>query len=187
MTTKKTTKATKPATKATKAPYVATSAHVDLARSAGLNIRNGESAKEAVNKACAELHKAGAVVGDARTCPLAQAFLDKRYPLGKGLNGKKVSAQVKANALSAFRAAVKSGKGYSENKGREKAKAKGKTGAKAGGAIMLAFPAGVTMDAIAKTLSNGILKMKESGNENLVRLASYLVDVVAEIGEDETE
>ena len=178
MTTK--TKAVK-STKAAKAPavYTATPAHVTLAGSVGLNLRSGETAKAQANKACAELHKAKAVVGDARTCPLAQAFLDKRFPQGKGVNGKAVSKGTMANALNAFRAAVKSGKDYSENKGRETAKAKAK-GAKTGGAIVVSFPAGIKADAIAEKMSKAITKMKESGNDSLVRLAAYLVDAVEE-------
>lgn len=175
MTTKQ--KATKPATKP--AVYTATAAHVNLAASAGLNLRSGETAKAAVNKAVSELHKAKAVVGDARTCPLAQAFIDKRFPQGKGVNGKAVSKGTMANALNAFRAAVKSGKDYSENKGRETAKAKAK-GAKTGGAIVVSFPAGIKADAIAEKMDKAIAKMKESGNDALVRLAAYLVDAVEE-------
>lgn len=183
MTIKKTTK---PATKAAK-PYVATSAHVDLARSAGLNLRNGESAREAVTKACAELHKAGAVIGDARTCQLAQAFLDKRFPLGKGVNGKKVSAQVKANALSAFRAAVKSGKGYNENAGRDKAKAKGKAGAKqSSGNVMIVIGAGDKPEAVAEKLRKGFNKLKAS-NDSLAELAAYLIDALDDAGFTESD
>ena len=179
MTTK--AKVSKPAVKAAAKPaYVATPADINLAGSVGLNLKQGETARAAVNKAVSELHAHGAVIGDARTCPLAQAFIDKRFPGGKGVTGKKVTAGSMANALNAFRAAVKSGKAYNENKGRETAKAAGKKGAKVGGAIVLSFPAGVKADSIADKMDKAIGKMKESGNESLIRLAAYLVDALDE-------
>jgi hypothetical protein len=182
MTIKKTNKpATKPAA------YKASASHVALAAQAGLNLRNGESAREAVTKACGELHKAKAVIGDARTCPLAQAFLDKRFPLGKGVSGKKVSAQVMANALSAFRSAVKTGKGYNENAGRDKAKAKGKTGAKtSGGNVMIVIGAGDKPQAVAVKLRKGFEKLRGM-NDEFASLAAFLVDALDDAGFTESD
>lgn len=173
MTTKK-TKASKPA-------YKATQADINLAASAGLNIRAGETAKAAVNKAVKDLHAHGAVIGDARNCPLAQAFLDKRFPDGKGANGKKAAASSKGNALAAFRKAVKSGKDYTENGIRE-AKRAGKKGANpAGGNVMIVIPRGADVLTACEKIHAGVEKLR-SANDQFAALAAYITDALEEAG-----
>ena len=176
MTTKQLKKAKQPA-----APYKATQADVNLAASAGLNIRAGETAKAAVNKACAELHARKAVVGDLRTCQLAQAFIDKRFPDGKGANGKKAAASTKANALNAFRKAVKTGKDYTENGARE-AKKGGKKGANpAGGNVMIVIPKGADVLTACEKIHAGVEKLR-SANDQFAALAAYITDALEEAG-----
>jgi hypothetical protein len=171
MTTKKTPAAKKAAA------YVPTQSHITLAAQVGLNVSGVLTAKAAAQKAVEELHKAKAVIGDARTCPLAQAFLEKRFS-GKA----KVSAGSKANALSAFRKAVATGKEYNENAGRAKAK-----GAKAGGGtIMIAIPSGAkAVDAAAK-LRAGFEKLR-AANDDLAALAAFLVDALDDAGFPESD
>jgi hypothetical protein len=175
MTTKKTSK---PAAKKA-AAYVPTQSHITLAAQVGLNVSGVLTAKAAAQKAVEELHKAKAVIGDARTCPLAQAFLEKRFS-GKA----KVSAGSKANALSAFRKAVATGKEYNENAGRAKAKAKG---AKAGGGtIMIAIPSGAKAADAAAKLRAGFEKMR-AANDDLAKLAAFLVDALDDAGFPESD
>jgi hypothetical protein len=175
MTTKKTSK---PAAQKA-AAYVPTQSHITLAAQVGLNVSGVLTAKAAAQKAVEELHKAKAVIGDARTCPLAQAFLDKRFS-GKA----KVSAGSKANALSAFRKAVATGKEYNENAGRVKAKAKG---AKAGGGtIMIAIPSGAKAEDAAAKLRAGFEKLR-AANDDLAALAAFLVDALDDAGFPESD
>ena len=162
-------------------PYVATRADIDLAASAGLNMRNGESAKQAVEKAVTELRAHKAVIGDARNCPLAQAFLDKRYPMGKRLDGKAVSKGTMANALNAFRDAVNNGKAYDENKGRKASAAKGKAkGARAGGSgnILISISKVAKPIKAAESLLKGFNAMKKT--DSLSGLAAFLIDAIEE-------
>jgi hypothetical protein len=177
MTTRTVKKTTKPVTKAAK-PFVATETHKGYAERAGLNAKGAVSAKAACNEACQELHKAKAKVGDARNCPLAQAFLAKRF------DGKKVAASTRANALAAFRKAVEKGVEYNENAARA-AKAKG---AKAGGGtIMIAISSNAKAKEAAAKLRNGFNKMKESGDE-LAKLAAFMLDALDDEGyTDEVE
>ena len=173
MTTKKTTKP------AVKTAYVPTAAHITLAAQVGLNVSGVMTAKAAAQKAVDELHKAKAVVGDARTCKLAQAFLEKRFS-GKA----KVSAGSKANALSAFRKAVATGKEYNENAGRDKAKAKGaKT---SGGTIMIAIPSGAKAGDAANKLRAGFEKLR-AASDDLAKLAAFLVDALDDAGFPESD
>lgn len=182
MTTKAKPAVKKAVTKAKAAkPYVATQGDINLAASAGLNMRNGESAKQAVEKAVAELRAHKAVIGDARNCPLAQAFLDKRYPMGKGLDGKAVSKGSMANALSAFRDAVNNGKAYDENKGRKTSAAKGKAkGARAGGSgnILISISKAAKPIKAAESLLKGFNAMKKT--DSLSGLAAFLIDAIEE-------
>ncbi len=181
MTTRKV--AVKPAAKSTKAAApVVTETLKGFAERAGLNAAGAESAKAACNEACQALHKAKAKVGDARNCPLAQAFLAKRFA------NKKAAASTKANALSAFRKAVGTGKPYTENGTREaKAKAKAKGAKASGGTIMIAIGSGATDKDAAAKLRNGFNKMKESGDE-LAKLAAFMLDALDDEGyTDEAE
>ena len=172
MTTRTVKKTTKPATKAAKAVYVATETHKGYAERAGLNAKGAQTAKQACNDACKELHKAKAKVGDARNCPLAQAFLAKRF------DGKKVAASTKANALAAFRRAVEKGVEYNENAARDAKKKGAKAG---GGTIMIAIPSGAKAKDAAAKLRAGFNKMKESGDE-LAKLAAFLIDALDDEG-----
>jgi hypothetical protein len=96
---------------------------VKLATKAGEAKGTELNAREVFNQAAKALREAKATVGDARKCPLAKAFLAARFP-------DTVAASTKANALSAFRAAVESGKAYDENAKRKEKKKAAKTGAK---------------------------------------------------------
>ena len=96
---------------------------VKLARKAGLAKGTELFQKEIFEQAPKALREAKAVIGDARKCPIAKAFLEGRFDAG-------VAASTKANALSAFRAAVNEGKAYDENAKRKEKKTAKKTGAK---------------------------------------------------------
>ena len=111
--------------KPSKVTYVATTAHIELAREAGTWGGTIGNAQIEFNKCAQTLRDAKVVIGDGRTCPLAKAFLSARFKT-------KVAASTKANALTAFRKAVTSGKEYSENAYRktEEKKTATKTGAK---------------------------------------------------------
>lgn len=171
MTTRTVKKTTKPATKAAK-PAVITETLKGFAERAGLNAKGAQTAKAECNNACKELHKAKAKIGDARNCPLAQAFLAKRF------DGKKVAASTKANALAAFRRAVEKGVEYNENAARDAKK----KGAKAkGGTIMIAIASGAKAESAAATLRKGFNKMKEA-NDELAKLAAFLIDALDEEG-----
>lgn len=180
MTTRKSAvKSTKPVTKAAK-PVIITETLKGYAERAGLNAKGAVSAKAACNEACQELHKAKAKVGDARNCPLAQAFLAKRF------DGKKVAASTKANALNSFRKAVEKGVEYNENAARA-AKAKAKGAKASGGTIMIAISSSAKAKEAAAKLRNGFNKMKESGDE-LAKLAAFMLDALDDEGyTDEAE
>jgi hypothetical protein len=174
MTTRKS--AVKPAAKST-APVV-TETLKGFAERAGLNAAGAESAKAACNEACQALHKAKAKIGQAKTCALAQAFLAKRFA------NKKAAASTKANALSAFRKAVETGKPYTENGAREaKAKAKAKGAKAGGGTIMIAIGSGAKAGDAAAKLRAGFNKMKEA-NDDLAKVAAFLLDALDEAGYD---
>ncbi len=181
MTTRKV--AVKPAAKSTKAAApVVTETLKGFAERAGLNAAGAESAKAACNAACQELYKAKAKIGDARKCPLAQAFLAKRFGTAKK------AASTKANALRAFRKAVESGKPYTENGTREaKAKAKAKGAKAGGGTIMIAIGSGAKAGDAAAKLRAGFNKMKEASDE-LAKLAAFMLDALDDEGyTDEAE
>lgn len=169
----------KSAVKSTK-PFIATETHKGYAERAGLNAKGALSAKVACDEACQELHKAKAKIGDARNCPLAQAFLAKRF------DGKRVAPSTKSNALNSFRKAVESGKPYTENGTRE-AKAKAKGAKASGGTIMIAISSSAKAKEAAAKLRNGFNKMKESGDE-LAKLAAFMLDALDDEGyTDEAE
>ena len=182
MTMKKTSK---PAAKKA-AAYVPTNTDIALAASVGLNMRSGESAKQAVEKAVAELRAHKAIIGDVRTCPLAQAFVEKRYPMGKRLDGKPASKGSIGNALNAFRDAVNKGKAYDENKGRKLAKAKAKGAKAGGGTIMIAIPSGAKAADAAAKLRAGFEKLRAS-SDDLAKLAAFLVDALDDAGFPESD
>lgn len=175
MTTRKAT--VKPTAKSTKATApVITETLKGFAERAGLNAAGAESAKAACNEACQELHKAKAKIGDARKCPLAQAFLAKRF------GGAKKAPSTKSNALNAFRRAVETGKPYTENGARE-AKAKGKGAKAGGGTIMIAIGSGAKAADAAAKLRAGFNKMKEA-SDDLAKIAAFMLDALDDAGYD---
>jgi hypothetical protein len=185
MTTKPSLKASKAAaTKPSKVIYVATAKHIELASQAGAAKCAELNNKEAFNLAAKELKEAKAVVGDARTCPLAKAFLSARFT-------GKVAASTKANALNAFRSAVSTGKEYTENATREeKKKAAKKTGAKHNAPkqdkesadeetkFTISIAKRGSAEKAAKEFRKLVNKMKES--EEYANLALLLIDAIDE-------
>jgi hypothetical protein len=176
MTTKKTVKAVK--------PYVATPAHIVLARTCGEALNTAGSAKERAHEAAGKLHAAKAEVGAKGKCPLAIEFINARFPKGLNAKGKKVSAGTIDTVLGEFRKAVKTGKGYDENAARKAGK---KTGAKTGGgSIMIALSPADTAEVAAGKLRKGFEKMR-SANDALAEIAAYLVDALDDAGFPESE
>ena len=176
MTIKKTVKAVK--------PYVATPAHIVLARTCGEALNTAGSAKERAHDAAGKLHAAKAEVGAKGKCPLAIEFINARFPKGLNAKGKKVSAGTIDTVLGEFRKAVKTGKGYDENAARKAGK---KTGAKTGGgSIMIALSPADKAETAAGKLRKGFEKMR-SANDDLAELAAYLVDALDDAGFGETE
>ena len=169
MTTKKTPKAAK--------AYIATPAHVALAKTCGEALNTAGSAKARAADAAGKLHAAKAEVGAKGKCPLAIAFVDARFPKGLNAKGKKVSAATVDTVLGEFRKAVKTGKGYDENAARATS---GKKGAKqGGGAIMIAISPADTAEKAADKLRKGFEKMR-AANDGLASLAAFLVDALDE-------
>ena len=201
-----TTKA-KQAKKPSKVVYVATDAHVELAATAGLAAGNMVLSRIVFNDAAKSLFMAKVVIGDARTCPLAKAFLIARF------TGKKIAASTKANALAGFRAAVASGKDYDENASQtaKRAEAKAKpaaatkpaTPAAAAAAAtpatpatpaaalatysetnhVVAFPKKASAKKAAAELRKLVNKMKD--NEEFSLLAACLIDALDEFDSEE--
>jgi hypothetical protein len=108
------------AAKASKAVITLSQAEqVRIAREAGEAKGIELTQRETFDKAAKQLRDAKVVIGDARKCKVAQAFLAGRF------GDAKVATQTKKNALTAFRKAVESGTAYNENAKRaEKAAAK---------------------------------------------------------------
>ena len=187
MTTKPSLKANKAAaTKPSKVVYVATEADIKLASEAGTAKRAEINNKEAFNTIAKKLKEKKAVIGDARTCPLAKAFLASRFT-------GKVAASTKANALNAFRLAVSTGKEYTENATRDKKKAAKKTGAKHNAPkdskeseesadeetkFTISIAKRGSAEKAAKEFRKLVNKMKES--EEYCNLALLLIDAIDE-------
>ena len=189
MTTKPSLKANKAkATKPSKVTYVATEAHIKLATEAGAAKGAELNQREIFNKAAKELRDDKATVGDARTCPLAKAFIASRFT-------GKVATSTKANALNAFRAAVSTGAEYSENPTRDKKKAAKKTGAKHNAPkdskesadtdsadeetkFVLSIAKRGSAEKAAKEFRKLVNKMKE--NEEYCNLALLIIDAIDE-------
>jgi hypothetical protein len=168
-------------------PYTATAAHIKLAKTCGEALNTAGSAKARADQSAAKLHKVGAIVGAKGKCPLAIAFIDARFPGGKNAKGEKVSPGTVDTTLGEFRKAVKSGKGYDENSGRATGKGK-KTGAKAtnGGVILIGLTATDTGKAAADKLRKGFEKMRKA-NDELAKLAAFLVDALDDAGFPESK
>ena len=169
--------------KPSKVTYVVTETHIALATEAGNASSAIVSAQERFNVAAKGLREAKVIIGDARNCPLAKAFLAARFT-------GKVSASTKANALTAFRKAVANGKEYSENAYRETTKAKPagkKTGAKTTGKKATKDDAGTYVLSIAhkgsakkaaQVLRDLMNKMKDA--EEYSPLAALIIDALDE-------
>lgn len=185
MTTKPSLKASKAAaTKPSKAVYIATAKHIELASQAGEASGVMLLARDRFNAIAKELKEAKAVVGDARTCPLAKAFLSARFT-------GKVAASTKANALNAFRKSVETGKEYTENATREEKKAAKKTGAKHNAPkenkvseadeetkFTISIAKRGSAEKAAKEFRKLVNKMKES--EEYCNLALLIIDAIDE-------
>lgn len=182
-TTKRAARKPAPAKTAKPAAYSATPEDIKLAKACGTFLNTGESAKIKASEAAILLHKHGAVVGKYGECPLANNFVEGRFPGGKNAKGKKVSADVIKVILSAFRTAVKTGKGYDENASRNKAKGKDK-GEKVK-TVMIAFPLNASAEDVATKLRAGFNKMKEV--DALSELAAYLLDALDDAGHEVSE
>ena len=178
--------------KPSKVAYVATEAHIKLASEAGSAGANVVTAQATFSKAAHALRDAKVIIGDARTCPLAKAFLSARFT-------GKVSASTKANALTSFRKAVSSGSDYSENAYRkpDSKKASKKTGAKTADTKKVthveASETATTYQCTiarkgsakkaAQTLRDLINKMKTS--EEYAPLCNFLIDALNEFDGEE--
>lgn len=187
MTTKPSLKSNKAkVTKPSKVIYVPTAKHIELASQAGAAKCAELNNKEAFNKIAKELKEAKVVVGDARTCPLAKAFLASRFT-------GKIAASTKANALNAFRKSVETGAEYSENASRDKKKAAKKTGAKHNAPkdskeseesadeetkFTISIAKRGSAEKAAKEFRKLVNKMKES--EEYANLALLLIDAIDE-------
>lgn len=188
MTTKPSLKANKSkVTKPSKVIYVPTESDIKLASEAGEAKRAEINNKEAYNTIAKQLKEKKAVIGDARTCPLAKAFLSSRFT-------GKVAASTKANALNAFRKSVETGKEYTENATREeKKKAAKKTGAKHNAPkdsneseesadeetkFTISIAKRGSAEKAAKEFRKLVNKMKES--EEYANLALLLIDAIDE-------
>ena len=187
MTTKPSLKANKSkVTKPSKVIYVPTESDIKLASEAGEAKRAEINNKEAFNAIAKKLKEKKAVIGDARTCPLAKAFLSSRFT-------GKIAASTKANALNAFRKSVETGAEYSENASRDKKKAAKKTGAKHNAPkdskeseesadeetkFTITIAKRGSAEKAAKEFRKLVNKMKES--EEYANLALLLIDAIDE-------
>jgi hypothetical protein len=188
MTTKPSLKSNKAkVTKPSKVVYVATESDIKLASEAGEAKRAEINNKEAFNAIAKKLKEKKVIIGDARTCPLAKAFLSSRFT-------GKIAASTKANALNAFRKSVETGAEYSENASRDKKKAAKKTGAKHNTPkdskesadtdsdeetkFVLSIAKRGSAEKAAKEFRKLVNKMKES--EEYCNLALLIIDAIDE-------
>jgi hypothetical protein len=188
MTTKSSLKQSKAkVTKPSKVVYVPTESDIKLASEAGEAKRAEINNKEAFNAIAKKLKEKKVIIGDARTCPLAKAFLASRFT-------GKVAASSKANALNAFRKSVETGAEYSENASRDKKKAAKKTGAKHNTPkdskesadtdsdeetkFVLSIAKRGSAEKAAKEFRKLVNKMKES--EEYCNLALLIIDAIDE-------
>ncbi len=145
--------------------------HIALASEAGKQALGFMTYKDQLASVIDALHKDKIVIGDARKCELAKAFLITRF------EGKTPSAAGKAKALGAFRYSVESGKDYDENRERKEKKTK-----TASGAIMISIPAGATIDQIAGALNKGFGKL--ATYDCASNMIALLTDAMIEAGYD---
>lgn len=145
--------------------------HIALASEAGKQALGFMTYKDQLASVIGALHKDKVIIGDARKCELAKAFLVSRF------ENKTPSAAGKAKALGAFRYSVESGKDYDENRERKEKKTK-----TASGAIMITIPAGATIDQIAGAFNKGFAKL--ASNDTASALIALLTDAMIEAGFD---
>lgn len=171
--------------KAVKGTYTVTPEDIKLAKACGAFLNAGETNKLKASENAKLLHKHGAVIGKYKECPLANNFIEGRFPGGKNAKGTKVSAGVIKVILSAFRTAVKTGKGYDENASRTKARANSKDKGDKVKTLMIAFPMNASAEDVATKLRAGFNRMKEV--DALSELASYLLDALNDAGHEISE
>lgn len=156
---------------------------IKLCTEAGSSAKVMLSARDTFIEAANKLRQAGAVIGDARKCKLAQAFIAARFA------DKQVAASSKANALAAFRKAIETGKAYDENAKRaEKAaakkgaqtapKEKDETESDEAASYSVSIARKGSAKKAAQVLRDLLNKMKSS--EEYLPLASLIIDAIDE-------
>lgn len=171
--------------KPSKAITVILPKHIALASEAGKQALGFMTYKDQLASVIDALHKDKIVIGDARKCELAKAFLVSRF------ENKTPSAAGKAKALGAFRYSVESGKDYDENRERKAKKTKKeKTESETesenqddmsidtDSSFVLAIPKKGKADNASAEFRKLINKMKDI--EAYSNLAAYLVDALDE-------
>ena len=146
--------------------------HIEYASEAGKQALGFMTYKDQLASVISLLNKDKVVIGDARKCELAKAFLITRF------EGKTPSAAGKAKALWAFRYSVQTGKPYDENRGRDEKKTKKEKS----GAIMITIPAKATIDQIAGALNKGFGKL--ATYDCAANMIALLTDAMIEAGFD---
>ena len=146
--------------------------HIEYASEAGKQALGFMEYHRTLASVISLLHKDKIVIGDARVCELAKAFLITRF------EGKTPSAAGKAKALGAFRYSVQTGKDYDENRDRKEKKTKKEKS----GAIMITIPAGATIDQIAGALNKGFAKL--ATYDCAANMVALLTDAMIEAGFD---
>lgn len=161
--------------------------HIEYASEAGKQALGYMTYKDQLASVIGLLHKDKVIIGDARVCELAKAFLSTRFA------DKKPSAAGKAKALGAFRYAVETGKDYDENRDRKEKKTKAKKektesesenenqddmSIDTDSSFVLAIPKKGKANAASAEFRKLINKMKDI--ESYSNLAAYLVDALDE-------
>ena len=156
---------------------------VRLAGTVGLSAYTKEDSSLNLADACKRLYKAGVKLGKYKAtktqaaCPIIAGYLAGRFPNGNNRKGETVSETERSKFSTYFRAAVESGKPYSEGNANKKAK---------GGNIMIAFPKAASGEDAAAKLMAGFNKMKEA-NTQLAELAAFLIDAIEAAGFEASE
>lgn len=151
-----------------------------LAGVVGNGAMTQEQSKLDIADACKRLRAANVKLGKTKAttkvkaCPIIAAYLKARFPTNIKRNGQPVTDDDRSKYASYFRAAVESGKPYSEGNANKAAK---------GGNIMIAFPKAASGVEAASKLMAGFNKMKEANTE-LAKLAGYLIDAIGNAGFD---
>lgn len=108
-----------------------TAAAVETAKACILDLaqvfQDKDNLRSSAKSIMAKLVKTKVVIGDLRTCAMAQLFRDSLCALDNPVTGKPYTKEVASNYLSAIRAAIKSGGELNLNPSRTKAKAAGQS------------------------------------------------------------